>query len=194
MRAREFIILKEDSVGFESRCQAVLLKISSLATPEEQAVISTITIEAANDPNQVDKMYARVKSRKIYVDEEEFTGAPISVLIFLIAHEAAHIILAHQGDIPAAQSQQQELAADAWASQIITKIGISKVPVFTWLGRRKNELERRLKLERDPSNADFFKNQSHPTTDQRMQQGKELGVELSKANTDQIDQLLKHMA
>jgi predicted metal-dependent peptidase len=147
----------------------------------------------ANDPNQVDKMYARVKSRKIYVDEEEFTGAPISVLIFLIAHEAAHIILNHQSAV-AQQSQQQELAADAWAAGIVSKLNIDKVPVFTWLGRRKNELERRLKLERDPSNADFFKNQSHPTTDQRMQQGKELGIELSKANTDQIDQLLQHMA
>lgn len=192
MRAKEFI--QEADSGFDSRCQAVLLKISSLATPEEQAVISTITLEVANDPNQVDKMYARVKSRKIYVDEEEFTGAPISVLIFLIAHEAAHIILDHQSTAVAQQSQQQELAADAWAAGIISKLNIDKVPVFTWLGRRKNELERRLKLERDPANADFFKNQSHPTTDQRMQQGKELGIELSKANTDQIDQLLKHMA
>jgi hypothetical protein len=73
------------------------------------------------------------------------------------------------------------------------------VPVFSWLGRRKNELgktelERKQALERDPANADFFKNQSHPTTDQRIKQGSEQGVELSKANTDQIDWLMSHIA
>jgi hypothetical protein len=71
--------------------------------------------------------------------------------------------------------------------------------VFTWLGRRKDqlgrtELERRLQAERDPSLKDFWKDRSHPTTDQRQQRAQQQGMELSKANTDQIDQLLKHMA
>jgi hypothetical protein len=71
--------------------------------------------------------------------------------------------------------------------------------VFSWLGRRKNELgktelERKQAVERDPANADFFKNSSHPTIDQRIKQAGELDLELSRANTDQIDWLMTHTA
>ena len=202
MRLRELLTsntqpVNEAGVAFIDRCRACVAKIRSLAAPEEQQIIDNVKVEltGANDP---DKIYSYVRSQRVVVDQEEFADAPIEVLLWLIGHELAHIIKQHNSDSPQ-QSQQQELDADTWASQIMGKIGITKIPVFTWLGRRKDqmgrlELDRRYELERDPNNADILKGFSHPTMDQRKQNAAKVGVELSKANTDQIDWLISHMA
>jgi len=206
MRIRELIqpssaiyLPEADTAAFELRCQAILSKLASLADPTDQATIQAIDIWITSDPAAADKIYSSPKDRVVVVDQEEFATAPVSVLIWLIAHEVGHIVMNHRDKIAPQQSQQQELDADDYASKLALKLGINKVPVFTWLGRRKDqlgrtELERRLQAERDPSLKDFWKDRSHPTTDQRQQRAQQQGMELSKANTDQIDQLLKHMA
>jgi predicted metal-dependent peptidase len=196
------VVPTEDQTKFYYRCMSVLKKIATVAPAQDQAVIAGIDVVISTDPNDAREVYALTAELKVVIDPEEFSGAPAGVLIWLIAHEVGHIVMNHQGSrkIPAAQSQQQEKSADDYASAITVKLGITKVPVFTWLGRRKDELgktdhEHLQNLERDPKNADYFKNDArHPTTDQRIKSASELGMELSKANTDQIDQLLKHMA
>ena len=199
MRLRElFQEQTQPDSQFQSRCVAVMEKIAqTTVNPEYRAVIrsSRVEIQAPGE----DKAYSNPTERVVVIDQEEFGSAPVSVLIWLIAHELGHVVLSHVNQDTALANQQQEQLADGFANEITRALGISRVPVFTWLGRRKNqlgqtELQRKQALERDPANADFFRKQDHPTTDQRIQQGSEQGVELSKANTDQIDWLMAHTA
>jgi hypothetical protein len=74
---------------------------------------------------------------------------------------------------------------------IIKKLGIQTVPVWTWLRRKKNDLEEyKRRQEAAPPG-------SWPTFKQRSNQAREMGVNLVQANTDQIDQAiqdLQHLA
>ena len=183
---------------FLSRCQAIVEKIAQ-TTPihEYREIIRSVTVDV-EAPDE-DKAFSIPSHRLLVVDEEEFEDAPTSVLIWLLAHELGHIVMNHSVQRTADSAQQQELMADTFANDITRRLGISKVPVFSWLYRKKDqlgrtEMERRQALERDPANADAFKNQTHPTTDQRIRHSGEQGVELSKANTDQIDWLMSHTA
>jgi hypothetical protein len=117
--------------------------------------------------------------------------------MFVLGHELAHIIFEHTFVKPNApaltiqQQQQQELDADKFILEIMKKIGINKIKVWTWLRRKKNDLEAHKQRQDAASPGE------HPTYNQRTDQAQELGVELSKANTDQIDQALQqlqHMA
>jgi len=192
----------EDQTKFYYRCMAVLKKIASQAPPEDQAVIAGIDVMISMDPDDAREVYALTDDLQVVIDPEEFSNAPAEVLIWLIAHEVGHIVMKHRGSrkIPAQQSQQQEKSADDYATKITLKLGITKAAVFTWLGRRKDQLgrtdhEQLQNLERDPTNADYFKNDArHPTTDNRIKSAGELGMELSKTNTDQIDALMAHTA
>ncbi len=199
MKIRELVT--EQAYSFLDRCEAIRTKIAQVAEPELRDRINGTAIELSSDPEDLDKVYSLSSSGKIVIDEVEFKDAPVSVLIFLMAHELAHILQNHFGNdqVPGSHSQMQELAADRWATRITLKLGLNKVPVFTWLYRHKDaqgrtELQRALDLERDPANAEYFKDRSHPTIDRRIQQGKEMGVEISRPNTDQIKWLLQHMA
>jgi predicted metal-dependent peptidase len=196
------VVPTEDQTKFYYRCMAVVKKIATQAPPEDQAVIADIDVVISTDPGDAREVYALTDERKVVIDPEEFSGAPVEVLIWLIAHEVGHIVMNHQGSrkIPAQQSQQQEKSADDYATTITVKLGITKVAVFTWLGRRKDQLgktdhQHLQNLERDPKNAEFFKNDArHPTTDNRIKSAGELGMELSRVNTDQIDALMQHTA
>ena len=200
MRVKEIIQESEPQPdrSFLSRCQAIVEKIAQTTpTHEFREIIRSVTIDV--EAPDSDKAFSVPSHRLLVVDEEEFEDAPTSVLIWLLAHELGHIVMNHSVQRTADSGQQQELMADTFANDITRRLGISRVPVFSWLGRRKNELgktelERKQALERDPANADFFKNQTHPTTDQRIRHSGEQGVELSKANTDQIDWLMQHTA
>lgn len=192
------IITEEKNFTFLQYCQAIKEKILQVADPQERAVLQNIPIELTTDPQDWDKIYSLSKARKIIIDEEEFQDAPVSVLLWLMAHELAHLLFNHKGGIDPQASQQQELDADLWANDIMKRIGITKIPVFTWLNRHRDaqgrtELDRRKEMEDDPQNAPVFQRHSHPTMRRRQDQGKLQGVELSK-NTDQIDWLLKHLA
>jgi len=191
-------LLNEQTATFIGLCRALKTMILQHAEPQEKRILQDIPIELSSDPLDWDKIYGLTKSRKIIIDEEEFYDAPREVLIWLIAHELAHMLFNHTGQEEPELSQQQEMDADMWANDICKRMNVTKVPVFTWLHRRKDEqgrteLERRQALERDPANADFFKGRSHPTIDRRIKQGKDMGIEISR-NTDQIEWLIKHLA
>jgi hypothetical protein len=181
-----------------AKCEAVQEKLASVCEDPAQAkIIRACLINLSW--NETDRIYSNPSRQVVTIDQEEFADAPTAVLVWLIAHELGHIVFDHGEAAQGADSQNQELAADAFASRLCVKIGFTKAPVWTWLGRKKNELgrtelERQQALERDPKNADYFKNQSHPTIDNRIKSAGELGMELSKINTDQIDWLMAHTA
>jgi hypothetical protein len=180
-----------------AKCEAIKEKLAQIADPQYQEIIRASEINLSW--NEEDKVYAQVGIRTITIDQEEFSDAPTAVLVWLMAHEIGHIVFEH-GPARGQNSQNQEMAADAFANQLAVKMGFTKAPVFTLLGRRKHELGQTendliLQIERDPDNADYFRNKaSHPTTDQRRRQAELQGLELSKPNTDQIDWLMSHLA
>jgi hypothetical protein len=76
---------------------------------------------------------------------------------------------------------------DKFALQIVKKLGIKKIPVWTWLRRKKKDLEeyKRGQESRPPG--------PWPTFKQRSDQALGFGVELVRANTDQIDHALEQI-
>jgi predicted Zn-dependent protease len=184
--------------ALQAKCEAIQEKLASVCEdPAQQKIIRACLINLSW--NETDRIYSNPSRQVVTIDQEEFADAPTAVLVWLIAHELGHIVFDHGEAAQGADSQNQELAADAFASRLCVKIGFTKAPVWTWLGRKKNELgrtelERQQALEREPKNADYFKNQSHPTIDNRIKSAGELGMELSKINTDQIDWLMTHTA
>jgi hypothetical protein len=183
--------------NFTTRVQFALAKIEQNTDPKYPDHREFVRLIAANKVNIMNgnpSNTAFSSGWDLNMDAEEFHDAPIEVLILVMAHEIGHIIYGHTFQDPKAppltipQEQQEEYDADQFAINIMKRIGITKVPVWTWLRRKKNDLEQ-FKQRQDAAPPG-----SWPTYNQRSDQARKLGVELTKINTDQIDQALQHMA
>ena len=180
---------------FTDRVSAAVEMIAQKAGPNYQKIIRNIPVKITNGSATHKAMAA---GDDLYIDAEEFYDAPADILMFVLAHEMAHIIFDHSWvrdpkapPLTVQQEQQQELDADRFALDIMKKIGISKIKVWTWLRRKKDDLE--AYKRRQEAAAPL----GHPTFNQRSDQARRMGVELTKINTDQIDyaiQQLQHMA
>jgi len=183
--------------NFTTRVQFALAKIEQNTDPKYPDHREFVRLIAANKVNIMNgnpSNTAFSSGWDLNMDAEEFHDAPIEVLILVMAHEIGHIIYGHTFQDPKAppltipQEQQEEYDADQFAINIMKRIGITKVPVWTWLRRKKNDLEQ-FKQRQDAAPPG-----SWPTYNQRSDQARKLGVELTKINTDQIDQALQHLA
>ena len=77
---------------------------------------------------------------------------------------------------------------DDFALEIAQKLGIKKIPVWTWLHRHKNDLEQVKQLQRANPPGPW------PTYDDRSERAlRRRGVTLSQANTDQIDHAIQQL-
>ena len=183
--------------NFATRVQFALDKIAQNTDPkypDHREFVQLIAANKVNIMNGNPSNTAFSSGWDLNMDAEEFHDAPIEVLILVMAHEIGHIIYGHTFRDPkappltVAQEQQEEYAADQFAINIMKRLGIQKVPVWTWLRRKKNDLEQ-FKQDQDAAPPG-----SWPTFNQRSDRARKLGVELTKINTDQIDQALQHMA
>jgi len=183
--------------AFTARVQDALAKIAQNTDPRYPDQKEFVKLIAANkvkimNGNPSNPAYSL--GHDLNMDADEFHDAPESVLILVIAHEIGHILYGHTFRDPktppltVAQEQQEEYSADEFAVNIMKRLGIQKVPVWTWLRRKKDDLEQ-FKQDQDAATPG-----SWPTFNQRSHRARKMGVELTKANTDQIDQALQHMA
>jgi hypothetical protein len=183
--------------AFTARVQDALAKIAQNTDPRYPDQKEFVKLIAANkvkimNGNPSNPAYSL--GHDLNIDAEEFHDAPESVLILVIAHEIGHILYGHTFRDPktppltVAQEQQEEYSADEFAVNIMKRLGIQKVPVWTWLRRKKDDLEQ-FKQDQDAATPG-----SWPTFNQRSHRARKMGVELTKANTDQIDQALQHLA
>ena len=192
----------QQRAALKNHCEYLLDQLAVHADPWSQQILNRTGIVVPDKPPETrsDRIYSYAKLREIVVDYDEFHDAPTDVLLFLLGHEAGHVVLYHRGKVSPQVSQQQELDADRFASQLLLSMGINRVPAFEWLNRKKNEqgktyYQDNLDDQRDPANADYYQNQhSHPTYDRRFRAARDMGLELSQPNTDQIDGLLAHMS
>jgi hypothetical protein len=192
----------EQRATLKAHCEYLLDQLSTHADIWSQQILNRTGIRVPDHPPETrsDRIYSYAKYREIVIDYDEFHDAPDDVLLFLLGHEAGHVVLYHRGKVTPQVSQQQELDADRFATKLVLAMGINRVPAFAWLNRKKNEqgktyYQDTLDDQRDPANAEWYRNQaSHPTYDQRFKAAGDQGLELSQPNTDQIDTLLAHMS
>jgi hypothetical protein len=192
----------EQRAVLKNHCEYLLDQLSVHADPWSQQILNRTGIVVPDHPpeTRADRIYSYAKFQEIVVDYDEFHDAPDDVLLFLLGHEAGHVVLYHRGKVDPKVSQQQELDADRFATQLLLSMGINRVPAFEWLNRKKNEqgktfYQDNLDDQRDPANAEWYRDQaSHPTYDRRFKAAADQGLELSQPNTDQIDNLLAHMS
>jgi pyrimidine deaminase RibD-like protein len=175
--------------GFTTQANSVRETIARNADPKYQKAIRNIPIRVMNG-NPSNPAFAQ--GGTLNIDAEEWYNAPSEVLTLVMAHEIGHILFGHDTRptsvvVPIAQDQQEEMDADRFALEIIQKLGIKKILVWTWLHRKKNDLEQVKQRQRaDP-------NRRWPPYDKRDEQARKYGVELGQANTDQIDYALQQL-
>ena len=187
---------------FQSRCQALINKLSQYTTEANQQIISNIKVTIVDEPD--DDMYSYPVKQEIVLDYSQWDDAPDTVLLWSLGHEVAHICLAHRsiGNTPQ-QLQQQELAADQFATRLCLAMGITAAPAFKWANDKRDRLMKyppgshhqfKLNLQNNPDNPEEHQNRSHPTYQQRFDHAAQDKFELSKVDTDQLDRFTAHMS
>jgi len=179
---------------FRNRCLSLLDKLAAHANIWDQQIISRIEVRVVDDPEE--SIYAMARYWDITIDYGEWHDAPDDVLLWLLGHEAGHIVMNHRGKGTPQQSQQEELNADKYATQLCLSMGLTKAPAFKWVNDKRDEFlyQAKLNVQNDPKNADYYKQSSHPTLQQRFDAAKAQGFDLSKNNTEQLDRFLTHMS
>jgi pyrimidine deaminase RibD-like protein/GNAT superfamily N-acetyltransferase len=180
--------------GFTTRANSVRETIARNSDPKYQKAIRNIPIRIMNG-NRSNTAFAQ--GGTLNIDAEEWYNAPSEVLTLVMAHEVGHILFGHDTRpasqvVSIAQDRQEEMDADKFALEIIQKLGIKKILVWTWLHRNSGESLEQIK-QKQRANP----NSRWPTHDDRDEQARKYGVEFGKANTDQIDQAiqdLQHLA
>lgn len=181
---------------FRQRCLTLLDTLASHANVWDQQIISRIEVRVVDDEDA--DMYAMSRYREITIDHGQWHDAPDAVLLWSLGHEAGHIVLNHRGATSPANagayaSQQRELAADRYATQLCLSMGLTKAPAFKWANDKKGQFHHQAVLNVQSKYADEYKQSSHPTLQQRYDTAKTQGFDLSKNNTDQLDRFLQHM-
>jgi hypothetical protein len=180
--------------GFTTRANSVRETIARNADPQYQKAIRNIPIRIMNG-NTSNRAFAQ--GGTLNIDAEEWYNAPDEVLLLVMGHEVGHILFKHDTRpagtvVPIQQDQQEEYDGDDFALEIAQKLGIKKIPIWTWLHRHKNDLEAAKQRQRANPPGPW------PTYDDRSERAlRRRGVTLSQANTDQIDhaiQQLEHLA
>lgn len=118
---------------------------------------------------------------RMRIDVTVFWDAPDETLTFVIAHELGHVHLGHDPtkDETPQQSRQQELAADAFAAEIMKLFGYSQASVFRFMHSKEKKYREQEQWNARPDST-------HPTYDQRIQQGRDMGIKLTRADTDDL--------
>jgi hypothetical protein len=175
--------------GFTTRANGVLETIARNADPRYQRAIRKIPIKIMN---VAPKDTAFAQGDTLNIDANEWWDAPDEVLLLVMGHEVGHILFGHSFRpagtvVTIQQDQQEEYDADDFALEIAQKLGIKKIPVWTWLRRKKNDLEEYKRRQESSPPGPW------PTFKQRSDQALGVGVELVRANTDQIDHALEQI-
>jgi len=176
--------------NFTTRARDTIETIAQNADPKYQRAIRKMPIKILNG-NPSNPAY--VQGDTVHMDAEEWWDAPSEVLLFVMAHEVGHVLFEHGIRWPwtppatIQSDQQEEMDGDKFALQIVKKLGIKKIPVWTWLRRKKNDLEEYKRRQESSPPGPW------PTFKQRSDQALGFGVELVRANTDQIDHALQQI-
>ena len=199
MRIHEIIqeatqVTQVDDPAFKARCEAIVKRIAQAAGTFDSQIISQVKVWITSDPTASRTAFSSPRDLVVVVDAYEFKNAPDNTLMWMIGHELGHIVMMHSSGQTPQGSQQQELDADRYINQLMKNLGVNRAEAFKWMGQRRDQiqrLEQNQRFERDPANQDIMQNHTHPTMDQRIQQARDQGFDLSQTNTDQLDRALQ---
>jgi len=169
----------------QQRCNSMLAKLIRTAGPSwsKQLAGTTITVRSTNQ-----YAAATVEDRSIDIDITVFWDAPDETLAIAIGHELGHIALGHTGTASSPeQSRKDELNADAFAIRLGKALGYNKAGLFKFMHVKKGEYEYMNLIASQP-------NSSHPNFNQRANQAKKQGFQLSKGGVQQMNTLMTHLA
>jgi hypothetical protein len=195
---------QQGMLRLKRRAEVIVQRLATVAGKgHDYALIVNTQVIVVDDPDD-DDMYSVARTARVYLDYSQWDDAPDNVLTWSIAHEVGHIVMDHRKAASPQHSQQQELAADAYATRLCLSMGISRAPAFKWANDKRDRLQKlqsvgtlhqnKLNQMSNPANSDYYKNQaSHPTYQQRFDAAGQQGFDLSKTDTDQLDRFLAHM-
>jgi predicted Zn-dependent protease len=169
----------------QQRCNSMLAKLIRTAGPSwsKQLAGTTITVRSTNQ-----YAAATVEDRSIDIDITVFWDAPDETLAIAIGHELGHIALGHTGTASSPeQSRKDELNADAFAIRLGKALGYNKAGLFKFMHVKKGEYDYMNLIASQP-------NSSHPNFNQRANQAKKQGFQLSKGGVQQMNTLMTHLA
>lgn len=171
-----------------TRCNSMLQRL--IQASSQAADLKDVVIKVESNQSYIQ---STPQNRSISIDLTVFWDAPDDVLAFAIGHELGHIALKHPDELSAspAATRQEELDADDYGIQLAVKLGYKKAAVFKFMAGKKDaamyNLDMSGALQQDP-------NSTHPLNRTRASNASRLGFKLSRTNTDQIDQLMTHLA
>ena len=168
--------------ALEPRCHAIVDRI--IKTGRYRGKRPVILVGVEDTIAAVNPMIGLVELGslpRMRIDVTVFWDAPDETLTFVIAHELGHVHLGHDPtkDETPQQSRQQELAADAFAAEIMKLFGYSQASVFRFMHSKEQKYREQERWNARPDST-------HPTYDQRIQQGREMGIKLTRADTDDL--------
>ncbi len=82
-----------------------------------------------------------------------------------------------------APARSEELAADAFAGEIMKKLGLSQARVFRFMHSRQSDYEQQERANRNPQS-------NHPTYKQRIDQMRDMGLKITHGGAEQLAHLM----
>ena len=168
----------------QQRGNAMVNKLIRTAGPAwAKQLAGTQLIVQSNDQY----LQANAGNKTISMDVTVFWDAPDEVLAFAIAHELGHIALGHVDDVSPAQSRKEEMDADDFAVRLCKALGYNKSGLFKFMHSKKEMYAYYNLIASQPSST-------HPNFDQRKNNAKKKGFQLSKGGVQQMNTLMTHLA
>jgi hypothetical protein len=200
MRESDTEAMLNNLQALKNRCTAILARVVAVLDEQDQVLAAKVRVIV--DPTKRGSP-ASAKTTAIIVGPA-FQDAPDEVITWMIGHELAHIIKGHKNVgtdnkvKPPQDIRQQEVEADDLANVIMKRLNITKAGVWTWIERERGGIERRLRWDATPTGQEWNRNSTHPSINDRIQNARQHGIELSRAELQdrlaQLDQLGQTLA
>lgn len=174
-------------IELQDRAEATFKRLAQAVKPRNFAAkLNGIQIKITSNENHIT---ASPENRTINIDLTVFWDAPEATLAFVIAHEIGHFILDHQeyDQITPEQSRREELDADRFAVNLCKSLGYNKAQVFKFIHQQEEEYRYYNTLSKSLNNA-------HPSFDERIQDARRKGFQLSRGGIQQLNTLAQHLA
>lgn len=181
----------------QEKADRILKKLVVAAGPKYNEKFKDLEIKIVSDQRYA---IANPEEQTVSLDLTVFWDASDEVLAVVIAHELGHIALDHTfTDIDvvkhseaekyrlAAVARQEELDADAFSIMLAKKLGYNKAVVFKFVHQQIEEYKYYETLLSHP-------NSSHPTFQQRINNARKLGFQLSQGGMQQMRTLITHLS
>ncbi len=166
-----------------ARCEEILKRVVQAAQPRPVPRMPRLDVDLHDTYAALSPMKASGYTPILKIDVTVFWDAPDETLTFVIAHELGHLLMDHDPGNSGAPARNEELAADAFAGEIMKKLGLSQARVFRFMHSRQSDYEQQERANRNPQS-------NHPTYKQRIDQMRDMGLKITHGGAEQLAHLM----